>query len=45
MIRDSCTLVPWQKPEVALASLVNDANLVGAACASYHRFNGGQGGR
>ena len=43
-MRDSYTLVPWQKPEVALDSLFNDANLVGAACVWYHRFNGGQGG-
>ena len=44
MIRDSCTLVPWQKTELALASLVDDASLARAACVWHHRFNGGQGG-
>src|SRR5215471_3109181 len=37
MIRDSCTLVPWQKTELALASLVDDASLAGAACVWHHR--------
>ena len=44
MIRDSCTLVPWQKRELVLASLVDDASLARAACVWHHRFNGGQGG-
>ena len=44
MIRDSCTLVPWQKTELALASLGDDANLIGAARVWYHRFKGGRDG-
>jgi len=44
MIRDCCAFVPWQKTELALASLGDDANLIGAARVWHHRFNGGHVG-
>jgi len=44
MIRESCAFVPWQKTELSLASLGDDANLIGAARVWHHRFNGGRGG-
>jgi len=39
-----CRLVPFEKTELTLASLGEDANLIGAARAWHHRFNpeGGQ---
>jgi glucokinase len=39
----SCKLVPFEKTELALASLGEDSNLIGAARVWYHRF-GGEGG-
>jgi glucokinase len=44
MIRESCAFVPWRKTELSLASLGEDANLIGAARVWYHRFDGGNGG-
>jgi len=38
VIRDSCRLVPFDKTEITLASLGEDANLIGAARVWYHRF-------
>ncbi|HEV2401281.1 MAG TPA: ROK family protein [Candidatus Sulfotelmatobacter sp.] len=38
VIRRSCTLVPFDKTEITLASLGENANLVGAARTWYHRF-------
>lgn len=45
VIRQSCSLVPFDRTEVTLASLGEDANLIGAARVWYHRFqnNGVQG--
>jgi glucokinase len=37
-IRSSCRFVPREKTELALASLGEDANLIGAAQVWYHRF-------
>lgn len=37
-IRKSCGFVPFEKTELALASLGDDANLIGAARVWYHRF-------
>jgi glucokinase len=42
IIRESCRFVPSEKTELALASLGEDANLIGAARVWYHRF--AQGG-
>jgi glucokinase len=39
----SCRLVPFAKTELALASMGEDSNLIGAARVWYHRF-GGEGG-
>lgn len=39
----SCKLVPFEKTELALASLGEDSNLIGAARVWYHRF-GWEGG-
>jgi glucokinase len=46
IIRESCRFVPFDKTELSLASLGEDANLVGAARVWYHRFaaDGGQRG-
>jgi len=44
MIRESCAFVPWEKTELSLASLGDDANLIGAARVWYHRFDGGNSG-
>lgn len=46
IIRESCRFVPFDKTELTLASLGEDANLVGAARVWYHRFtsDGGQRG-
>ena len=38
IIASSCRFVPWERAEVALASLGEDANLIGAARVWYHRF-------
>jgi len=40
VIRQCCTLVPFEKAEVALASLGADTALAGAAQAWYQRFGG-----
>jgi len=37
-IRRGCRFVPHEKTEIALASLGNDANLIGAARVWHHRF-------
>lgn len=46
MIRESCRFVPFNRTELTLASLGEDANLIGAARVWYHRFttDGGQRG-
>ncbi len=38
IIRQSCSLVPFDKTELMLASLGESANLIGAARVWYHRF-------
>jgi glucokinase len=38
VIASSCHLVPFEKTELALASLGEDTNLIGAARVWYHRF-------
>ncbi len=38
IIRESCRYVPYQKTELALASLGHDTNLIGAARVWHHRF-------
>ena len=45
VIRQSCSLVPFDKTELTLASLGENANLIGAARVWYHRFqnDGAQG--
>jgi len=40
VIRSGCRFVPAEKTEIALASLGEDANLIGAAAAWQHRFGG-----
>jgi glucokinase len=43
VIAGSCRYVPFEKTELALASLGEDANLIGAARVWHHRFaSGGQ---
>jgi glucokinase len=37
-IAASCHFVPYERTEIALASLGKDANLIGAARVWYHRF-------
>ena len=37
-IRESCRFVPYEKTEITLASLGEDANLIGAARVWHHRF-------
>jgi glucokinase len=46
IIRESCRLVPCDRTELTLASLGDDANLIGAARVWHHRFacEGGQCG-
>jgi glucokinase len=46
IVRDSCRLVPADRTELTLASLGEEANLIGAARVWYHRFaaEGDQGG-
>jgi glucokinase len=39
IIRQSCRFVPFEKTELALASLGEDTNLIGAARVWYHRFS------
>ena len=39
VIAGSCGLVPWEKTTVALASLGQDAALLGAACVPHNRFS------
>ena len=41
-IRESCRFVPSDKTELNLASLGEDANLIGAARVWYHRFPNGE---
>jgi glucokinase len=43
-IRNTCRYVPFEKTELALASLGQDANLIGAARVWHHRFRP-EGGR
>jgi glucokinase len=38
IISQGCRFVPWQKTELALASLGEDANLIGAARVWHHRY-------
>ncbi|MFZ0734691.1 MAG: ROK family protein [Candidatus Sulfotelmatobacter sp.] len=38
IVRRSCSLVPFDKAELTLASLGENANLIGAARVWYHRF-------
>jgi len=38
VIRQGCRFVPFEKTELALASLGDDVNLIGAARAWHHRF-------
>ncbi len=38
VIRESCRYVPFEKTELELASLGDDANLIGAARVWHHRF-------
>jgi glucokinase len=40
LIRQCCKYVPFEKTELALASLGEDANLIGAARVWHHRFPG-----
>ena len=41
VIHQSCRLVPFEKTEIRLASLGEDANLIGAAQVWHHRFSHG----
>jgi len=43
VIRQGCRFVPYEKTELALASLGADANLIGAARVWHHRFKQGVG--
>jgi glucokinase len=38
VIASGCRFVPWEKTELALASLGEDANLIGAARVWHHRY-------
>ena len=38
VIAQGCRFVPWEKTELTLASLGEDANLIGAARVWYHRY-------
>ncbi len=42
-VRQSCTLVPAEATEICLASLGDDANLIGAGRVWHYRFAGGGG--
>ena len=39
VIAQGCRFVPWEKTELALASLGEDANLIGAARVWHHRYS------
>jgi glucokinase len=41
VIRESCRYVPFEKTAIAMASLGDDANLIGAARVWHHRFASG----
>ena len=41
VIQQSCRLVPFEKTKLRLASLGEDANLIGAAQVWHHRFSRG----
>ena len=41
IIRQGCRFVPFEKTELALASLGEDANLIGAGRVWHHRFRQG----
>jgi len=41
IIRQGCRFVPFEKSELALASLGENANLIGAARVWHHRFKPG----
>jgi glucokinase len=41
VIAQGCRFVPWEKTELALASLGEDANLIGAARVWHYRFGDG----
>jgi len=41
IVRESCRFVPFEKTEITLASLGEDANLIGAARVWHHRFTSG----
>ena len=43
VIRQGCRFVPYEKTELALASLGENANLIGAARVWHHRFKQGVG--
>ena len=43
VIRQGCRFVPYEKTELLLASLGEDANLIGAARVWHHRFRQGVG--
>ena len=43
VIRQGCLFVPYEKTELALASLGEHANLIGAARVWHHRFRQGVG--
>lgn len=45
IIASSCAFVPYEKTELALASLGEDANLIGAARVWHHRFGSKGDGR
>jgi len=38
VIAQGCRFVPWEKTRLALASLGEDANLIGAARVWHHRY-------
>jgi glucokinase len=42
IVRQSCAFVPFEKTELALASLGDDTNLIGAARVWHHRFTSGE---
>jgi len=43
IVRSSCRFVPFEKTQITLASLGEDANLIGAARVWHHRFTPGGG--
>ena len=43
VIRQGCRFVPYERTELALASLGEHANLIGAARVWHHRFRQGVG--